>query len=112
VTPQATRRLLCSAWRYGQAAYAVLGRKEDAIREGQLAVELLPVAKEAWRAARWVEDLTKIYVMVGEYDLAIEQLEYLLSIPGVLSIPLLRLDPTWDPIRDHPRFKKLIETYK
>jgi hypothetical protein len=47
--------------------------------------------------------------MVGEYDLAIEQLEYLLSIPGELSIPLLRLDPTWDTLRDHSRFKKLIE---
>jgi len=47
--------------------------------------------------------------MVGEYDLAIEQLEYLLLIPGDLSIPLLRLDPSWYPLRNHPRFKKLIE---
>jgi hypothetical protein len=49
-------------------------------------------------------------VMVGEYDLAIEQFEYLLSIPGELSIPLLRLDPAWNPLRDHPRFKKLVES--
>jgi tetratricopeptide (TPR) repeat protein len=90
-------------------AYAGLGRKQDAIREGKLAVELLPVTKEAWKGLYRVEDLAKIYVMVGEYDLAIEQLKYLLSIPGELSIPLLRLDPVWAPLRDHPRFKKLLE---
>ncbi len=91
-------------------AYAGLGRKEDALREGKLGVELLPVTKEAMRGQPRVKDLANIYVMVGEYNLAIEQLEYLLSIPGNLSIPLLRLDPTWDPLRDHPRFKKLIDS--
>ncbi len=91
-------------------AYAGLGRKEDAIREGKLAVKLLPVAKEAWRGLFKVEALAKIYVMVGESDAAIEQLEYLLSIPGELSIPLLRLDPAWNPLHNHPHFKKLIET--
>jgi serine/threonine-protein kinase len=93
-------------------AYAGLGRKEDAIREGKLGVELLPVSKEAMRGLYKVKDLAKIYVMVGEYDEAIDQLEYLLSIPSRLSIPLLRLDPAWDPLRDHPRFKKLIEAGK
>lgn len=50
--------------------------------------------------------------MVGEYDKGIDQLEYLLSVPGQISIPLLRLDPDWDPLRDHPRFKRLLETRK
>ena len=93
-------------------AYAGLGRKEDALREGKIAVELLPVSKEAMRGPYRVEDLARIYVMVGEYDAAIDQLEFLLSIPGPLSIPLLRLDPAWDPLRNHPRFKKLIEQGK
>ncbi len=93
-------------------AYAGLDRKEDALREGKLAVELLPVSKEAMRGATRVEKLARIYVMVGEYDLAIEQLEYLLSIPSELSIPLLRLDPVWEPLRDHPRFKNLLEAGK
>jgi serine/threonine-protein kinase len=90
-------------------AYAGLGRKEDALREGKLGVELLPVTKEAWRGLYRVEDLAKIYVMVGEFDAAIDQLEFLLSIPSELSIPLLRLDPAWDPLRDHRRFKRLLE---
>ena len=93
-------------------AYAGLGRKEDAIREGRLGVELLPVTKEAMRGLSKVQDLARIYVMVGEYDLAIEQLEYLLSIPSELTISLLRLDPVWEPLRDHPRFKKLLEEGK
>ncbi|MFB0555280.1 MAG: tetratricopeptide repeat protein, partial [Phycisphaerae bacterium] len=88
--------------------YAGLGRKEDAIREGKLGVELSPVTKDAWVGQLRVGDLAQIYVMVGEFDAAIDQLEYLLSIPGPLSIPLLRLDPAWDPLRDHPRFKKLV----
>jgi hypothetical protein len=50
--------------------------------------------------------------MVNEYDLAVEQLEHLLSIPSELSIPLLRLDPVWKPLRDHPRFKRLLEGRK
>ena len=56
-----------------------------------------------------VEDLARIYVMVGEFNAAIDQLEFLLSIPDDTSIPLFRLDPAWDPLRNHPRFKKLIE---
>jgi TolB-like protein/Tfp pilus assembly protein PilF/tRNA A-37 threonylcarbamoyl transferase component Bud32 len=89
--------------------YAGLGRKTDAIQEGELATDLLPVTREAWRGAYRIEDLARIYVMVGEIDLAIEKLEFLLSIPSELSIPLLQLDPAWKSILDHPRFKKLLE---
>ncbi|MHC4144264.1 MAG: protein kinase domain-containing protein [Planctomycetota bacterium] len=89
--------------------FAGLGRKEDAIREGKRGVELLPVTKDAWRGLYRVEDLARIYVMVGEFDVAIDQLAFLLSRPGEMSIPLLRLDPVWDPLRNHPRFKMLVE---
>ncbi len=58
-----------------------------------------------------MEDLAHIYVMVGEYDAAIDQLEFLLARPGELSIPLLRLDPQWKPLWDHPRFQELVEKY-
>jgi len=89
-------------------AYAGLGRKEDAIREGKIGVNLLPITKEAMRGCYRAADLARICVMVGEFDRAIDQIEYLLSIPGDLSIPLLRLDPVWAPLREHPRFKKLL----
>jgi serine/threonine-protein kinase len=89
-------------------AYAGLGRKEEAIREGELAVELLPMSKEAFRGAYRVEDLARIYTMVGEYDAAIDQLEILLAVPSPMSVPMLRLEPTWNPLRDHPRFQALL----
>ena len=89
----------------------IIGRKEDAIRAGVKGVDLLPISKEAWRGAYRVEDLAVIYAMVGESDLAIDHLETLLSIPGDLSVNLLKLDPKWDPLRDHPRFIALLEKF-
>lgn len=89
--------------------YAALGHKEAAIREGKRAAELLPVSKDVFIGSERVKVLAKIYVMMGEYDAALDQIEYLLSMPSFLSIPLLRLDPLWDPLRDHPRFKRLLK---
>jgi len=93
-------------------AYAGLGRKEDAIHQGKLAVETAPVSKRAIGHTWRIQELAQIYVMVDEHDKAIEKLKYLLSIPGPFSIHLLRLDPAWDPLRNHPRFKKLLESSK
>jgi serine/threonine-protein kinase len=93
-------------------AYAGLDRKEEAIREGKLAVELHPVSKDAYEGTDNVYFLAQIYVMVGEYKEALDQIEYLLSIPFYnLSVPFLRLDPMWDPLREHPRYKRLLEEY-
>ncbi|MBI4161789.1 MAG: tetratricopeptide repeat protein [Acidobacteria bacterium] len=92
-------------------AYAGLGLREEAIRAGRRGVELLPIEREAWRGAYRVEELARIQAMVGEHDAAIENLDLLLSRPSQLSVARLRLDPAWDPLRDHPRFKKLLEEY-
>jgi serine/threonine protein kinase/tetratricopeptide (TPR) repeat protein len=89
--------------------YAGLGDEEKAIREGKSSVVIRPVSKDTIHGTFLVKNLALIYCMVGKYDLAIDKLEYLLSIPGELSIPLLKIDPAWDPLRHHPRFKELIE---
>ena len=91
--------------------YAGLNRKEDAIRTGKEGVQLLPISKEAWRGAHRLEDLAVIYAQVGEYDVAIDHIETLLSIPSDLSVNLLRLHPKWDPLREHPRFSALLEKF-
>jgi len=92
-------------------AYAYQGQKEEAIREGNRAVELYPESRDAVEGRYYVLNLTQIYTIVGEYDEAINKLEYLLSIPSgdLISVPLLRIDPTWDPLREHPRFRRLVE---
>ncbi len=90
-------------------AYAGLDRKQEAIREGELAVELMPLSLDAYRGLNYIEELAKIYVMVGEYDKAIDKLDFLLHRPGKLTTHLLRLDPSWDPLRDKTRFRELIE---
>ncbi len=89
-------------------AYAGLGRKSEAIREGKKGVELQPINKYANSGPDRLEGLARIYVMAGEYEAALKEIEYLLSIPSNLSIPLLRLDPGWAPLKSHPRFQKLL----
>ena len=91
--------------------YAGLGRKEDALRAGKKGVDLLPISKEAWRGAYRVENLAVIYTMVGKYDLALDQIETLLSMPSDLSVNLLRLNSKWDPLREHPRFISLLQEH-
>ncbi len=90
-------------------AYAGLGRYDEAIPEGRIGVELAPLDKDAAVGPYRILEFAQIYTMVGEYDAAVEQLEHLLSVPGPHSAAMLRVDPTWDPLRDHPRFQKLLE---
>jgi serine/threonine protein kinase/tetratricopeptide (TPR) repeat protein len=92
-------------------AYAGLGRKEEAVREGKRAVELYPVSKDEFDGPFVVQDLAEIYAMVGEDHAALDEIEYLLSIPSWCSVQDLRLDPIWDPLREHPRYQALLEQY-
>jgi tetratricopeptide (TPR) repeat protein len=92
-------------------AYAGLGIERKALNASQKAVKILPVEKEAWKGVYLIEDLAYTYVILGKYHEALEKIEYLLSIPGVLSTKILELDPRWAPLKDHPEFKKILEKY-
>jgi serine/threonine protein kinase/Flp pilus assembly protein TadD len=87
--------------------YARLERKADAIREGELAVKMYPLSKDAVSGPQRLTDLATIYAWVGEKEKAIALLEKLLSIPSHISAPILRHDPTWDPLRGHSKFEAL-----
>jgi TolB-like protein/class 3 adenylate cyclase/Tfp pilus assembly protein PilF len=89
-------------------ADAALGNKEDAIREGRRAVELLPVSKNAIEGSLLLKYLALIYAWTGEKDLAFEQLTIAAKLPGFLSYGALRLHPYWDPLRGDPRFEKIV----
>jgi tetratricopeptide (TPR) repeat protein len=88
-------------------ALAGLGLDDEAIAEGREGLRLMPPEVEAWRGSWRVIDLARIYAMTGRTNQAIEQLEYVMSIPADLSAWELRLDPTWDALRGDPRFEAL-----
>src|SRR4030095_923802 len=87
---------------------AALGNKEDAIREGRRAVELMPVSKNAIEGALLIKYLAAIYAWMGEKDRALKRLDKAVHLPGYLSYGQLRLDPIWDPLRGDPRFDKIV----
>jgi TolB-like protein/Tfp pilus assembly protein PilF len=87
---------------------AALGRKDEAIREGRHAIELLPITKDSIDGAELVKYMGVIYAWCGEKDLAIEQIEATLKIPSTLSYGNLKLHPIWDPLRGDPRFEKIV----
>jgi len=89
-------------------AYASLGRKEEAIKEGLMAVELLPVSKDAMYGLGHLQDLAIIYTKSGEFDLALDILEELLSIPSWISPVWIEWDIRFAPLKSHSRFKKLL----
>jgi serine/threonine-protein kinase len=91
---------------------AGLGRKEDALREGRRAVEILPVEKDAMDGSAAVKYLAMIAAWVGDKDLACEQLAIAVRSPSGLNYGELKLSPFWDPLRGDPRFEKLVEEGK
>lgn len=93
-------------------AYAGLGDEPNAIEHGRRGIELLLKEKDAWNGPVRMEDLARIYVMVGKHEEAIKILEELLIIPSRLSHKLIAIDPVWDPLHKYPSFQKLIKSDK
>jgi len=103
---------------YKVLIYQGLGEKEAAIRTAENLVSLDRAGQEGV-----VEDveyfgpacrilLARILAHFGELDRAIDLLEELLPAPSWLSVPVLQIDPIWDPLRDHPRFQVLLDDYR
>ena len=90
---------------------AALGQKQEAITEGKRAVELLPESQDALDGPRATETLAQIYAWTGESDEAFRLLDHLLVVPSGLTIPMLKIDPAWDPLRKDPRYQALIDKY-
>jgi len=88
-------------------AYADAGRREDALRAGRRATELLPYNRDAWGGGYRELELARIYTILGERDSAFARLEHVLSVPMDFTPALLRIDPWWAPLRGDPRFRRL-----
>jgi serine/threonine protein kinase/Tfp pilus assembly protein PilF len=87
---------------------AALGRKEEALREGRGAVELLPVKKDAINGPVMIAYSAMIAAWTGDRDLACQQLATATRYPSRLSYGQLRMLPFWDPLRSDPRFEKIV----
>jgi tetratricopeptide (TPR) repeat protein len=89
-------------------AYAGQGRKEEAINEGLKAADLLPISKDAIYGIAVIQDLAIIYTMIGEFDLALDQLDLLLSRPSWITPAFLDWDIRFEPLKTLPAYKKLM----
>jgi serine/threonine-protein kinase len=87
---------------------AALGNKEEAIKAGRRACELMPLSSEPTSGLRPLKDLARIYTAVGEKDLALEILGAYAGQPLFPDYGHLKLEPDWDPLRDDPRFEKIV----
>jgi TolB-like protein/predicted Ser/Thr protein kinase/Flp pilus assembly protein TadD len=89
---------------------AALGRKDEALREGRRAVELLPAEKDAINGPGMIQYFAIIAAWVGDKDLACEQLATAIGRPGAPSYGQLKLIPFWDPLRGDPCFEKIVSS--
>jgi tetratricopeptide (TPR) repeat protein len=89
-------------------ALAYLGRKAEAMKAGEHAVVLAPASSDGYLGPYVQHQLARIYVLAGEPEKAIDQLEALLKMPYFLSPGWLRIDPNFAPLKGNPRFEKLV----
>jgi adenylate cyclase len=87
-------------------AEAYAGRMADAVRNGERGVAM---NRDEYFEPYLKQQLARIYLLAGRPDKAIDLLEPLIRVPHTLSPGWLRIDPTWDPLRSHPRFKRLVD---
>jgi len=89
-------------------ALAFAGRKQEAVREALAATELEPVDKSPFTGIDMVYGLAQTYMLVGDQDQAIATLERILRSPYYVTPAWLAVDKTWDPLRQNPKFQKLL----
>jgi len=96
------------AWSYLGLTDAMLGRREDAIREGKRACEALPYDKDSWTGPGWMANLALIYAWCGEREAALQQLQTLAALPVGITYGELKQSPDWDSLRNDPRFGEIM----
>jgi eukaryotic-like serine/threonine-protein kinase len=92
-------------------ALAGLGRRDEALREARWLRQSNVSRGDVVLGPSVAEDRARILAQAGDAEGALDEIERLLARPSDFSVHMLRLDPSWDPIRDHPRYKALVAKY-
>jgi TolB-like protein/class 3 adenylate cyclase len=90
-------------------AHGLSGRREEAARDARLALDLLPVSKDAVESENVLEPVSRLYALIGDRDGAFRVLDTLASIPSLTSAASVSRDPFYDSLRDDPRYASLLE---
>jgi serine/threonine-protein kinase len=94
-------------------ALAGLGRRDQALRESHWLEQSVVYREDAYDGASLLGPArAQVLAQAGEADAALDEIERRLAGPSLLSVHTLRLDPRWDPIREHPRFRALLAKYE
>jgi tetratricopeptide (TPR) repeat protein len=97
-------RLYCSLG----IASAGLGLKEEAIMAGEKAIDLLGFQKDALVGVNQEMAMVRTLVLTGDYDEAMKKLESVISFHGYITAEDLKIDPFWDPVRNHEKFREIV----
>jgi serine/threonine-protein kinase len=92
-------------------ALAWLGEKDAAIAEAKRATELMPESLDAFDGPVCTQRLAEVYLLVGEYDKAIDLTDGLLTRPSQVTVANVRISPIWDPVRQDPRFIAMLKKH-
>jgi tetratricopeptide (TPR) repeat protein len=88
--------------------YGYLGRKADAIREGEDATRAVPISQDGYSGTYYEALVARTYTLVGEQDKAIDALTQVLRVPFLLNGSILKIDPDFASLRSNPRFQALV----
>ena len=88
-----------------------INKKKEAIKIADRLTREWPISRDALNSPEFMIVAAIIYANAGEYELALDLIEEMLSVPGYLTSVLLKRDPIWDTVRNHPRFKEITSKY-
>jgi TolB-like protein/class 3 adenylate cyclase/Tfp pilus assembly protein PilF len=97
-------------WCYLGLTDAMLGRCDEAIREGKRATEILPFTKDSWTGSVWISYLAAIYTWCGDKDAGLQQLKTAAELPTGITYGELKSSPDWDSLRGDPRFEQIVQS--
>ncbi len=102
------------AFRQGRIGliYALQGRKDLAIEAGQKSIAMTPVSEDALNGPDHVYRLAEIYAVLGETEAAIATLDNLMSYPNTTTLWRIKLNPFFDPLREHAGYLQLLAKHE